>query len=410
MCAVMKALRLHRKVEEGALLGAPDLEVAPTEYPSTDAILESHAESAEPLPLKADRLVSLDAFRGLTVLLMLIVNNVALDSDVPDALTHSAWNQGLRLADYVFPWFLLCAGLAIPYSFASFAKTGLPNWRMDLRILTRSTVLFILGVLVNCAIDRKLYFSLGVLQLIGMAYLVAALAYELPPVRRVIIAVILLGSYALAIKFLPIPGSPMGSFTEDANFFGHINTTYLLIYNIDGLFSMIPTGALLIIASLVGDVLMSKRLGPFSKVGVLGIVGIAMAGLGIWSSLWIPYNKPIWTPSYILLTGGVGFLFLGAFYCITDLLKFRFWVIPLVVFGSNAILAYCLPVFLKLTVLTVWTIDTPKGKIPLQQAFVDSLVSHFGRVTGGWTYTGIFIGAWWVVLFILYRRRLLFRL
>lgn len=72
-------------------------------------------KNKEPLA-KPKRLISLDAFRGLTIIGMLLVNNIALDYKTPAHLTHAAWNQGVTFADMVFPWFLLIVGVAIPYA------------------------------------------------------------------------------------------------------------------------------------------------------------------------------------------------------------------------------------------------------------------------------------------------------
>jgi predicted acyltransferase len=358
---------------------------------------------------KQKRLVSIDAFRGLTVILMLIVNNMALDTATPDAFTHAGWNQGLRLADFVFPWFLLCVGLSIPFSFASFKKKGLPSWRLDLKIIGRTIGLIALGCVINAAISRQVVFTLGVLQLIGLAYFLAAYSYELPMFRRGVIATAMLLGYGMAIKFLPIPGSTIGSFTENVNFIDHINRTYLLMYNLDGLFSAIPTAALMIYAGMVGEALMSPKLDHLTRLVVMLVVGLTMAGLGILVNNVLPYNKPVWTPSYLLLTGGVGILLVCGLYLFTDAIKWTKWPYLFLVFGSNAILAYVLPVMCKVMIFSVWTISSRTGKITVQEALLDSLVNRFGRMPGGWAYTSLYIGFWWLVLLVLYRKRVFLR-
>lgn len=138
------------------------------------------------------RLVSLDAFRGLTIALMLLVNNTALDTATPIQLTHAPWNGGIRLADLVFPWFLFCVGVAIPFASASFAKRGLPVWRYDLKALSRAVLLILLGCLIDSSLAKHPILDLGVLQIIGLAYLVGALLYELPSLRRGLLAALFL--------------------------------------------------------------------------------------------------------------------------------------------------------------------------------------------------------------------------
>src|SRR5690348_1996294 len=74
------------------------------------------------------RLTSLDAFRGLAIVGMLLVNNVALDTATPRPLTHAPWNGGVYFADLVYPWFLLIVGVAIPFSAAAARARGVPCW------------------------------------------------------------------------------------------------------------------------------------------------------------------------------------------------------------------------------------------------------------------------------------------
>jgi predicted acyltransferase len=139
------------------------------------------------------------------------------------------------------------------------------------------------------------------------------------------------------------------------------------------------------------------------------VVGLTMAGLGILVNNVLPYNKPVWTPSYLLLTGGVGILLVCGLYLFTDAIKWTKWPYLFLVFGSNAILAYVLPVMCKVMIFSVWTISSRTGKITVQEALLDSLVNRFGRMPGGWAYTSLYIGFWWLVLLVLYRKRVFLR-
>src|SRR5205814_5589483 len=70
----------------------------------------------EQTPVKAQRLASLDVFRGLTILTMIIVNNPG-NGSFYGPLEHAKWD-GWTLTDLVFPFFLFIVGVAIPFSFA----------------------------------------------------------------------------------------------------------------------------------------------------------------------------------------------------------------------------------------------------------------------------------------------------
>ena len=93
---------------------------------------------------------------------------------------HAAWNQGVNFADMVFPWFLLIVGVAIPYAAASHLKKGLPQWRYDMKIVSRAFTLIVLGILIDSSLAKRPVIGLDVLQLIGLAYMTGAFLYDLP--------------------------------------------------------------------------------------------------------------------------------------------------------------------------------------------------------------------------------------
>lgn len=358
------------------------------------------------MEIKAERLLSLDALRGLTILLMLLVNNMALDVATPIILTHASWNAGIYLADLVFPWFLFCVGVAIPFSYSSFKKKGMSEWRYDLRILARTLTLFLIGLLLDSSIAGRPIFTLGVLQLIALAYLVGVFLYDLPLLRRLIVAGALLILYWAAIKFIPIPGAGPGLFEQDLNLIRHINLNYLARFNLSGLPSVIPTAALVMIGTAIGDLLRRADKSHGWKLLALFISGAILAGLGLLWNFHLPFNKPVWTPAYIVFTAGLATLALCLLYLTIDMFKWgRQWSYPLLVFGSNAILAYVAPILVKVLILQQWQV----GNISLQQWLLNFSINNFGRITGGWTYTLAYIFVWWLVLWQLYRKKLFLR-
>ena len=86
------------------------------------------------------RLSSIDLFRGLTVILMIIVNNPGNPKLIFWPLEHAEWD-GLTPTDLVFPFFVFAVGLSIAVSISE--KT---SWT---KILRRTITLFMIGIFLN---------------------------------------------------------------------------------------------------------------------------------------------------------------------------------------------------------------------------------------------------------------------
>jgi predicted acyltransferase len=392
-------------LETGAALPGHEVESVADRAPSTPGTPPLAEDLAKPA-----RLLSLDAFRGLAMVLMLLVNNVALDAATPPQLQHAPWNGGIHLADLVFPWFLFCVGVAIPFAAAASRRKGMPAWRYDLKVLSRTVALVLLGCLLDSTIAKRPILVLGVLQTIGLAYLVGALLYDLPWMRRLLIAAFLLSAYWAAIKFLPIPGVGTGVFREDQNFIRHLNRTYLASWNLWGLPSVVPTAALVLIGTAMGDLLNRQGIRSLWRVAGLLVGGAALVGLGILWSRSLGFNKSAWTPSYILLAAGTGAVVLSLFYGLIDAARWRWWAWPLIVFGSNALLVYVASILVKVAFLQQWQVNLGAGKTTsAQQWLLDACITHAGRIPGGWIYTIGYILVWWLILWQLYRKRVFLR-
>uniref|UniRef100_A0A0E0MG42 Heparan-alpha-glucosaminide N-acetyltransferase catalytic domain-containing protein n=1 Tax=Oryza punctata TaxID=4537 RepID=A0A0E0MG42_ORYPU len=124
------------------------------------------------------RLVSLDVFRGITVALMIIVDDVG---GIVPAISHSPWD-GVTLADFVFPFFLFIVGVSLAFAYKKVPDKMLATKKAMLRAVK----LFIVGLILqggffhgihelNYGVDIRKIRLMGVLQRIAMAYLVVAL-------------------------------------------------------------------------------------------------------------------------------------------------------------------------------------------------------------------------------------------
>lgn len=247
------------------------------------------------------------------------------------------------------------------------------------------------------------------LQLIALAYGVAALLYLISPKPTVLLglAAILLVVYWAAIRFVPVPGVGPGIFEEDRNLLLHLNRTYLEPLGLRGLLSVIPTAALALLGALVSQVL---RLASYQRrlLTLMGLGG-GFTLLGYLWSLELPFSKTFWTSPYILYSAGLGTLLISVFYLAFDLKGWKALAFPFTVPGSNALLAYIVPILFKVWVLQSWTVNLNGARVSLQQAWLNWHISLSGPVIGGWAYTLAYIALWWLVLLWFYHKKLFLR-
>src|SRR5262249_30301658 len=168
--------------------------------------------------MPATRLLSLDAFRGLTIAAMVLVNNPGTWSAVYRPLRHAEWN-GLTPTDLVFPFFLFIVGVAIPLSQPAPA-----------RVLRRAAVIFALGLLLNFIGNPDLTTIRipGVLQRIALCYTAAAVLYRATSWRTqsLVTAALLLGYWA-ALTLVPVPEFGRGVLTPEGNLAAWIDRAVL---------------------------------------------------------------------------------------------------------------------------------------------------------------------------------------
>src|SRR6516164_2063518 len=130
------------------------------------------------------RLVSLDAFRGATIALMVLVNNAGSGRDAYHQLEHAEW-YGWTITDTVFPSFVWIVGVAITLSLGKRLAAGIPKSRLMAQVARRAAVLFVFGLLVYAFphFDLGSQRILGVLQRIAICFLVASILFLFTTIR-----------------------------------------------------------------------------------------------------------------------------------------------------------------------------------------------------------------------------------
>ncbi len=298
-------------------------EAAPPPEPAAPATDVQAVAGAKP-----PRFYALDAMRGFTIGLMVFVN-WAGNWYLPAAFGHSEWD-GLTLADTVFPAFLVAMGTAMPYA----TRT---SWRSA---LGRTFKLFMLGcVLVSYKfmVPMDIY-PAGILQMTAIAYLLVWLVTRLPNYAHwTIMGVFFLGITAAWLWFSP-QGLPAGSFDEGANLADWFDGVLGIGPNPENPHGWIQAASSVYIGYLAGSI--SRAMTGLRRIGWLAILGACTLVLGIMLGTVIPFNKYLWTPSFVLVTGGIAVLELVVLALIIPPKSKGGPLRPLVVLGGHAIVVY----------------------------------------------------------------------
>ncbi len=319
---------------------------------------------------------------------MILVNNPGSWSAVYPPLLHAKWH-GWTPTDLVFPFFLFIVGVAMPFSFEKrLAKGG--RLKLMLKVLQRTVVLFLIGFLLGIFPDVlwKPQVVLearwpGVLQRIAICYFFASLTVTLlPNMGRWAVAVLLLVLYALGMWFYPVPGHGAGVFDVVGNFCWWLDNQLLAGhtwtgapakgFDPEGVWSTLPAITTALLGYFTGQQLLQSNDRPMALVRLFVAANLSLLAAYLISPV-MPINKQLWTVSFVFLTAGLATHVLAVFYYFIEIKEYRRGLWPLLVFGSNAIVAYVLSSLLG-DVLSVIKVGSSTLKAWLyEQAFASWL-------------------------------------
>jgi len=368
----------------------------------------------EPLPHRAERLVSLDAFRGITIAAMILVNNPGSWKDTYGVLQHADWN-GCMPADLIYPFFLFIVGVAITYSFAQRRRDSAGSARLLASVMRRTLILFALGLLLNGfpSFEWELLRIPGILQRIAVCYCCAAVIAMRCGVRgQAVCAVVLLLAYWAAMKLVPVPGFGAGSLGPGRNLAAYLDSLLLSGHLLhrhwdpEGILSTLPAIATTLSGVLTGHWLCVSHK-PLERAVGLFVAGNAGVLLGLMLDRVFPLNKSLWSPSFVLFTSGAALELLGLCYWLIDVQGYRRWATPFVVYGTNPIVAYVLS-SLVAKALLVWRIPVGGGtKMHIKPYIYDHLFAPLGNPANASLYYAIAYTLLWLGLTaLLYRKRI----
>ncbi len=374
----------------------------------------------------AQRIVSLDAFRGATILGMIVVNNPGTWSAVYPPLRHAQWH-GWTPTDLIFPFFLFIVGVAIAITTPKRLASGATASELSKKIVRRSAVLFGLGLFMAAwpFITLEPEFGLrpalgslrimGVLQRIALCYLVVSLLAlaRRPKLEVWVVSGLLFGYWAL-MSWVPVPGYGAGAldvpqgtlaaYVDRVVFGRHLWVGADRLWDPEGLLSTLPAIATTVFGVWAGRELTHPTASVFEKTARLLVYGVSLVVAGYVWSWFFPVNKSIWTSSYAVLTAGQAMCALAVCYWVFDVRGRTKWARPLVIYGVNAITVFVLSGLVAKSLVLIRI--SPDGQpISLQAWIFERLFLPLGSpVNASLAYALVWVVMWWLVLAAMHRR------
>lgn len=341
--------------------------------------------------LKPSRILSIDIMRGLTLFLMLFVNDL-YEPGVPKWLVHTKADvDGMGLADWVFPGFLFMVGMSIPYAIISRKKKGQQRIQIFGHIITRTLSLLLIGILILnigrinpdlSGIEQNLW---AILLYISI-FLVWNMYPDKPQLKRFSLIARIVGMAGLVVLSLVFKsGEPSHVSWLEVGWWGilgligwgyFVAATVCLVVNSRLWLSMSLWGIFVIVNILAQYNLLERVafLKPFFGVLLDGnIPSIVLAGLTVglilaqkeWSSKkimlavatlgvacllmgvllhnWFIISKIHGTPSWAMICNGISMLLYVSLYFIVDVKGKSNWAEIFKAAGKNSLTTYLAP-------------------------------------------------------------------
>ena len=315
------------------------------------------------------RLASIDALRGFDMSFImggeeLVVAIAALFgfAEFGKVFGHVPWS-GLQFMDCVFPTFLFIAGISFPFSAAKSREKGMSDWQIARKCFTRFVILALLGLQHDA---NFLSFNWphmrvwSVLGRIGFAWMCASFLFLLFKTKaRIAIAAFILVAVTLVTRLVVAPDAvaPVDPFSAEGNIGCWLDRTLtgghlfrdawcwkqgLQIFDPEGFAGMIPAIVTAMLGMFAGEIVRKGEWSLERKAGLLAIMGTGLLAVGYAWSFVFPINKALWSPSFVLVVGGISSLAFALFFWIIDVKGKVAWSFPFRVIGMNSILIYML--------------------------------------------------------------------
>jgi len=365
---------------------------------------------------KSERILSLDVFRGITILGMILVNNPGSWSDVYSPLLHAKWN-GCTPTDLIFPFFLFIVGVTTTISLSKYRSVENKNKDVIIRLVRRSLTIFLLGIFLS----GFPYFDLttiripGVLQRIALVYFFTSIIFlNVRKENLVYVLSALLLIYWGLMTLVPVPGfgtpnlepsTNLGAWLDRLLLDGHLWSASKT-WDPEGLLSTIPSIGTSLLGVLTGYWLKSKN-DKTTKTVWMFFYGIVLMALGYAWDFWFPINKSIWTSSYVVYTGGLALVFLAFCYWLIDVQNKKWWIKPFHIYGTNAIAVFFLSSLVAKLLYLIKFTGSDGNSITLKTYIYSNIFLPIASpINASLLFACSYILLWLFVIWLLYRKQI----
>jgi predicted acyltransferase len=370
-------------------------------------------------PAAHTRSVAIDVMRGMTLALMIVVNMSLSEQAAYAPLLHAVWH-GLTLTDVVFPTFLFVVGASLSFTLPKHQALG--DAAVLRKTVTRTALIFLCGYLLywfpffefNAAGGLALKplggtRILGVLQRIALCFGLASLIVHFFKPRGALlfcVLALLVNAWVLA-SFGDLTLKGNAALKLDLWLLGesHLYRGEGIPFDPEGVLGTLPATVNVLAGYFAGRLLRDKGAGH-EAVALLLMAAAACVVAGLWWSSVLPLNKKLWTSSYVLCTVGIAAAVLAVLVYAIEVRRARGWTYFFEVFGRNTLFIY---LFSEVVSAIFWL--TSVGKEPvftwLHTVFFKPWA---GDKPGGLLYALAFMGACWLVGYVMDKKKIYIKL
>jgi len=368
---------------------------------------------------KPRRILAIDIFRGMTIALMIIVNNPGSWAHIYAPFRHAKWH-GCTLTDLVFPFFLFIVGAAMRFAFVRWHSFASKEFYKH--VFWRTLSIFLAGCFIHAYPfiqqdwDWSSFRIMGVLQRIALAYGIAAVMVIHLDLKKILISAIGILTFYWGLLWIGGGGDPYGLESNlirkfDIFILGekHLYGGTGIQFDPEGLLSTIPSVVTVLIGYLVGAMLHTTK-DFLDNIKRMSIFGGILIILGLLWGFIFPINKQLWTSSYVLYTGGIATLALAFLSWMIDIKKLGkpLWIFK--VFGTNSILLFILSGLWTKTILRISYSLNETEVSGYSYLYKSLFVPIAGDLNGSLLFALSHVLGFWLILYWLYRKKIFINL